>query len=338
MLQAMSPTRRLFASALATLAVTAVHHVYGGLVYATPWRVHGAAAAVLLAGLIVELHRRGARRLLVAVVMITCVLALGVFEGLYNHVIKNALYFAGAPHAWLVRLFPPPTYELPDDAVFEITGIAQAVAGGFAVAACAAVMRQARVRLVPGARVPPRQLVAVTGELIALPDPLRLTHLQFRRFAGCPICNLHLRSFARRHVELTGAGIYEVVAFHSSSAELLPYAAELPFTVLADPDRRLYAAFGVETGARSLLDPRVWPTIVAAVARSLVAIVRGRERAPSWRPRGGRWGLPADFLIDSDGRIVSRHYGRHAGDQWSVDELLAHARERPDRVTRVAKQ
>jgi hypothetical protein len=33
-------------------------------------------------------------------------------------------------------------------------------------------------------------------------------------------------------------------------------------------------------------------------------------------------GLPADFLLDPDGTVVAAHYGRHADDQWSVDELL----------------
>ncbi|GAA2415939.1 hypothetical protein [Nonomuraea africana] len=33
-------------------------------------------------------------------------------------------------------------------------------------------------------------------------------------------------------------------------------------------------------------------------------------------------GLPADFLIDPGGRILAHRYGRHANDQWEVDELL----------------
>ena len=33
-------------------------------------------------------------------------------------------------------------------------------------------------------------------------------------------------------------------------------------------------------------------------------------------------GLPADFLIGPDGTLVAAHYGAHADDQWSVDELL----------------
>lgn len=61
--------------------------------------------------------------------------------------------------------------------------------------------------------------------------------------------------------------------------------------------------------------------------RSLIAILRGRERAPAANPHGGRLGLPADFLIASDGRVLACKYGQHVYDQWSVDEILALARQ-----------
>src|SRR5688572_13903588 len=48
-------------------------------------------------------------------------------EGLYNHVIKNLVYFGGASEPLMVRLFPPPVYEMPDDVLFEITGMLQIV-------------------------------------------------------------------------------------------------------------------------------------------------------------------------------------------------------------------
>lgn len=38
-------------------------------------------------------------------------------------------------------------------------------------------------------------------------------------------------------------------------------------------------------------------------------------------------GLPADALIDNTGTIVAIKYGRHASDQWMVEELLALASE-----------
>ncbi|NIH82487.1 peroxiredoxin-like family protein [Amycolatopsis viridis] len=168
--------------------------------------------------------------------------------------------------------------------------------------------------------VSPRELVAVTGERVPVPDPARLVHLQFRRFAGCPICNLHLRSIVQRHDEISAAGIREVVFFHSPADELREY--DLPFAVVADPGKRYYREFGVESGGRALLHPRTWGAILRGSALTLV----GRFRAPAARQEGGRLGLPADFLIDPSGRVLASKHGEHAYDQWSVDELLAHAR------------
>ncbi|WP_247428947.1 hypothetical protein [Bradyrhizobium sp. 139] len=39
-------------------------------------------------------------------------------------------------------------------------------------------------------------------------------------------------------------------------------------------------------------------------------------------PNGGLLGLPADFLIAPDGTIEAVHYGKHAYDQWSIDDML----------------
>ncbi|MEU3113114.1 hypothetical protein ABZ652_03410 [Micromonospora chalcea] len=79
----------------------------------------------------------------------------------------------------------------------------------------------------------------------------------------------------------------------------------------------------MESARRSLLDPRAWLPILRGVAISTWYILRGRERSPSLTPHGGRFGLPADFLIAPDGRVLAEKYGEHASDQWSVDELLA---------------
>lgn len=168
------------------------------------------------------------------------------------------------------------------------------------------------------------ELLAVTGERVRVPDPNHLVHLQFRRFAGCPICNLHLQSIVRRHDEISGAGIREVVFFHSLADELRKHTADLPFATVADPDKRYYREFGVESSPRALLDPRAW----GAIARGGAAALRGRFRRPTMHQEGGHLGLPADFLVDTNGAVIAAKHGEHADDQWSVDELLAHARKR----------
>lgn len=173
-------------------------------------------------------------------------------------------------------------------------------------------------------RVDLRDLVTVTADPVRVPDPDRLVHLQFRRFAGCPVCNLHLRSVVQRHEEILAAGIREVVFFHSSADDLRPHVADLPFAVVADPEKRVYAEFGVESSPRSLLDPRAW----GAILRGVFAALGQRRPYPSLVPHGGRTGLPADFLIASDGRVLASKYGQYVYDQWSVDELLTLAREK----------
>lgn len=175
--------------------------------------------------------------------------------------------------------------------------------------------------LVEGERFPARELPTLSGTGVVVPDPRgALVHLQLRRYAGCPICSFHLRSFARRHDELLAANVREVAVFHSSAAELRKVHTELPFDVVPDPDRRLYAELGVGTSARAVLDPRAW----RAAARAVRAKA---SRDPRAGMADGSFGLPGDFLIAPDGRVLAFKRGVHADDQWSVDELLAHASE-----------
>jgi peroxiredoxin len=137
--------------------------------------------------------------------------------------------------------------------------------------------------------------------------------LQFRRFAGCPICNLHLRSFAEGQDRLEAAGVRTVAFFHSPAELMQPYQGALPFPTVPDPERSWYRHFGVE---RSLL--------AVAHPRAIVSALRGLASAPSNPLAGGidQTGLPADFLIEQDGTIARVHYGAHADDQWSIDEVL----------------
>jgi len=176
-------------------------------------------------------------------------------------------------------------------------------------------------RLTPGQTVTARQVTTIRSDRVRIPAPDALTHVQFRRFAACPVCNVHLRSFARRHAEIVAAGIHELVVFHSSIEAMLPYQGTLPFAAIADPGRELYTEFGVENSVRANLHPRVWSAPLRA--SSWYAVARGLRAGGRPGPQGDSMlGLPADFLIGPDGRVLAAHYGRHANDQWSVDELL----------------
>ena len=177
-------------------------------------------------------------------------------------------------------------------------------------------------RISIGDRFPNLRLTAITGETVTVPDAGGMTHLQFRRFAGCPVCNLHLRSISARVGEINAAGIREVVVFHSTADELRKYQADMPFTVIGDPDKTLYHRFGVEASVKAVLNPRAWRALPGGW-RHAIAGAGAHRRAPlPLAPTNGNLGLPADLLIAGDGRVVAVKYGTHAYDQWSVDELL----------------
>ncbi|EHB53446.1 alkyl hydroperoxide reductase/ Thiol specific antioxidant/ Mal allergen [Mycolicibacterium rhodesiae JS60] len=183
------------------------------------------------------------------------------------------------------------------------------------------------MRVKPGDIVQADELPTINGVTVSIPDPEKVVHLQFRRFAGCPICNVHLQSVVKRYDEITANGIREVVLFHSTSEELETYVDDLPFDLVADPDRTLYRRFGVETSVRSVIDPRaVAPIFKGMVDPALAGKLR--LKAGMHRANGGHLGLPADILIDTTGTVIDAKYGKHAGDQWSVDELLQHAKAR----------
>lgn len=170
-----------------------------------------------------------------------------------------------------------------------------------------------------------RKLQAIDGSVVSIPAPDALVHLQFRRFAGCPICNLHVREVARRRGEIQSADIVEVIVYHSDADAIRRYAAELPFAVVADPDRVLYREFDVKNSLRGVLNRHV----MGAAGRSALRMRSAREVIGAVDPTENHFSMPADFLIAPDGRLLARKYGEHADDQWSVDELLAIAdRER----------
>lgn len=164
-----------------------------------------------------------------------------------------------------------------------------------------------------GECLPPFELSTLAHGTVQVPG-LGFTHLQFRRFAGCPVCNLHLRQFAEGHERLSAAGVRTIAFFHSSAELMRPYQGALPFPTVPDAERRWYRHFGVERSMLAVAHPQVvWSAL------------RGLVGAPSNPFAGGgdQTGLPADFLIDSDGLIVGTHYGQHADDQWSLEEVLA---------------
>lgn len=172
-------------------------------------------------------------------------------------------------------------------------------------------------KLREGQQTPPLHVRTIHGVELQIPGGNRgLFHVQFRRFAGCPICNLHLQSFRQRYAEIESAGVKEIAIFHSSADELLPFQGQFPFAVVGDPKKELYRLYVVESSIAAFFGLSAW-------VASVKGILSTDKPDPFRIPNGGFLGLPADFLITPDGVVAAAHYGKHAYDQWGVDDLLS---------------
>jgi thioredoxin-dependent peroxiredoxin len=173
------------------------------------------------------------------------------------------------------------------------------------------------MRLHEGQKAPSLAGETTDGKLITLSDLRgRTVLLKFYRFAACPICNLHLRDYVRRAGEVSAAGITVVAVFHSPGRRLTKSLRKLslPFPVIADPEKRLFKAFGVEASWRGMFTQGVARDYARAMGAGFFSGPLGHE--------GGIKGHPADFLIDGQGVIRLAHYGRDYTDTLDVDRIL----------------
>lgn len=82
---------------------------------------------------------------------------------------------------------------------------------------------------------------------------------------------------------------------------------------LTNEEPTLYEAFGIERGNLLRL---IAPDAIAAGAR---AASRGHTQGQS---TGDTQRLPGTFIIDAQGIVRYAHYGKHAGDQPDLEELV----------------
>lgn len=128
--------RAAVGTAVAGLVSTA-HHLYGAIAYDTPWRLIVSLwipgfVLIVLSALYLCRRRVGTRVGSIALWIFflgAVVFQFGftLFECVYSHVLKNTLYYGGASEEFLLRLFPPPAYHLPDNLLFEFTGLLQLI-------------------------------------------------------------------------------------------------------------------------------------------------------------------------------------------------------------------
>jgi peroxiredoxin len=154
---------------------------------------------------------------------------------------------------------------------------------------------------------------------LALSDrELRTAGVAFLRHAGCPFAEATAQGLVR--AAQAHPDVQWVAVSHAPEAATDSWCAAVGMNgvhVIADPERSLYATWGVGTtplrhfaGARSLRG-------VAALAREGI---RNRH------PVGSRWQGAATFAVDADGIVRLAHFPEHAGELPDFDAVARAAR------------
>ena len=132
-----SPQLSAVISGIATGVISSLHHWYGAIAYETPWRAGVAywimAFVIIVYSLLyVYSKNRGnvIGKLAIWLFLFSAVIFQAgfiLFECVYSHVLKNILFFGGMSETNLHQLFPSPAYHLPDNLLFELSGLLQLV-------------------------------------------------------------------------------------------------------------------------------------------------------------------------------------------------------------------
>lgn len=176
-------------------------------------------------------------------------------------------------------------------------------------------------RLQAGVYAPELRGVTYDGRgvsLGALLEEGRKVWVVFYRYATCPLCNEHIYEVDRRYDELRSSGIEVLAIFSSPPAHFSPAenrgAPRVP--MVADPQRVLYDAYGVETSP--------WKALrISVFFKLMLARLRGFGRPG---PKGKLGETPAHFLVLPSGKIHLAYYGRTIADQlgwWEVRKFAA---------------
>ena len=127
------------------------------------------------------------------------------------------------------------------------------------------------------------------------------------------------------HGELAAAGLEIVAVFSSTPDEVLKLVRQRPrpFRVAADPRNEAYRIYGVRhsvAGKLRAVFNRLGDWLAGMHAAGWSRSLRGLAELNTNNL------LPADFLIDENGRIVEAYYGGDAGDHIPLDRILRFAR------------
>jgi len=171
------------------------------------------------------------------------------------------------------------------------------------------------MRLRAGQLAPDFEVQDILGDPVALNDCVdKKLMLSFYRYASCPLCNLRVAGLIHYYPSFHKKGLNLVAFFESPSESILEHVTkqDIPFPIVADPERKTYELYGIETSLGGY---------IKGILRFKAFYQAARKGFRGGKAEGIKTLLPADFLL-SPGLIIKRaYYGRDIGDHLPIKEI-----------------
>jgi len=145
----------------------------------------------------------------------------------------------------------------------------------------------------------------------------KLLLLAFFRYASCPLCNLRVHELIKNYPFLKDR--LEIIAvFQSPANKIKQYVGKqaIPFSIIPDPERKLYQLYQVENSWLGF--GKAWTIKIAQV---FDAVLTHKYLPGSIEGEINR--IPADFIIDTDNKIIEAYYGNDIGDHLPLADILS---------------
>ena len=139
--------------------------------------------------------------------------------------------------------------------------------------------------------------------------------LIFLRYYGCPVCQMDMAEI-KREIDLVrkkGGRVFVALQSEQETLASLIKKDDFPFTIICDPQGKIYQLYGVEAGGIiKYLHP-------AGLLAAIKAISRGFRHG---KFEGKETQLPAAFALNAQKVIKYVHYGENISDIPSLTKML----------------
>jgi thioredoxin-dependent peroxiredoxin len=175
-------------------------------------------------------------------------------------------------------------------------------------------------QLKKGDNAPTFTVIDSKGETIQLENYRgKKVFLAFFRYASCPVCNFRMNEIIQNYEAIQSKGYVFVAVFESNNETLQSYLTEteVPFPIVGDPELVLYKKYGVQKSFWRMVGSMFNKKTKSNLKEGKI-LVKGKNL----KRDGNMSRIPADFIIDENGKIAMAYYGKNIGDHLPLEIIL----------------